>query len=76
MLPRLELVPSYLDLIQKVGFPIFVAVWLLYQGNRQHEANLENMSRMRDELAKLTEALRTLTLFVQQQSSRSKRKER
>lgn len=45
------------NLISSVGFPIFVAVWMLYKGSKDSEA-------LKDTISKLDNSITELTAFI------------
>lgn len=49
------------NLISSVGFPIFVAVWMLYKGSKDSEA-------LRDTVADLRNAITELTAMIKKDS--------
>ncbi len=51
---------DWIHLIRDLGFPIFVAVWLLYQGQRQHAVNEQCLRAINVEIARLSGTLREL----------------
>lgn len=51
-------------LIQNVGFPIFVALWLLYVGGQQNQSNINTLVEMRSQIEKLVTAIQVLTALV------------
>lgn len=62
--PQLEPTDFIIKVVQQLGFPIFVSVWLLIQGNRQHAANLLVLSAMQTQLTELTTTMRVMMEFV------------
>lgn len=58
------------DFIKSVGFPIAVAVWLLWQGERQHAQNLEVLQAMRDQMMEMRSAVAGLALLVREELRR------
>lgn len=62
------------DFIKSVGFPIAVAIWLLWQGERQHNQNIETLQAMRTELSELRSALAGLAGLVRDEINRGEGK--
>lgn len=60
--------------IRDLGFPIFVAIWLLIQGNRQHAANLAVLEGIERRLAELSTATSNLAELVRKLVSDSRRR--
>ena len=56
---------SFIDFIQTLGFPITIAVYLLYDRSKADQLHKEEMDEMRKEIAennmKMTEALNNNT---------------
>lgn len=51
------------NLISSVGFPIFVAVWMLYKGSKDSEA-------LRDTVNDLKVAITQLTAMIQKEDTK------
>lgn len=49
------------NLISSVGFPIFVAVWMLYKSSKDSEA-------LKDTVSELKNAITELTALIQKES--------
>lgn len=52
------------NLISSVGFPIFVAVWLLYKGSKDSES-------LKDAISKLNNSITELTAFIKGDNSKN-----
>lgn len=52
------------NLISSVGFPIFVAVWMLYKGSKDSEA-------LKDTISKLNNSITELTAFIKGDNSKN-----
>lgn len=46
------------QMITQVGFPIFVAVWMLYKSSKDSEELKESVAELKNAIIQLTELLR------------------
>lgn len=51
-------VSSISSLITNVGFPIFVAVWMLYKSSKDSESLKESVNELKNAITALTENIR------------------